>query len=111
MKQYGQAEYMWHIIEKFIDTRMTMLTAGQKCSESTHQPENWRFPHDWIYFRNIFRWNYRDDSDLPVCCRWTGRRQDELHKSGQENLVVLVIPIFLILWYDWLGKGAFLCRK
>ncbi len=30
MKQYGQAEYMWHIIEKFIDTKMSMLTAAQK---------------------------------------------------------------------------------
>ena len=30
MKKYGQAEYMWHIIEKYIDTKMTMLTAAQK---------------------------------------------------------------------------------
>ena len=30
MKQYGQAEYMWHIIERFIDMKMSMLTAAQK---------------------------------------------------------------------------------
>lgn len=30
MKRYGQAEYMWHIIEKFINDKMTMLTAEQK---------------------------------------------------------------------------------
>lgn len=30
MKQYGQAEYVWYIIEKFINTRMMMLTAAQK---------------------------------------------------------------------------------
>ena len=30
MKQYGQAEYMWHIMEKFIDTKMMMLTTEQK---------------------------------------------------------------------------------
>ena len=30
MKQYGQAEYMWHIIRRFIDTKLPMLTAAQK---------------------------------------------------------------------------------
>ena len=29
-KQYGQAEYMWHIIEQFIDRKLSMLTAAQK---------------------------------------------------------------------------------
>lgn len=30
MKQYGQAEYVWHIIENYINTKMTMLSAAQK---------------------------------------------------------------------------------
>lgn len=30
MKQYGQAEYVWYLIEQYIDNNMPMLTATQK---------------------------------------------------------------------------------
>ena len=30
MQEYGKADYMWHIIERFIDRKLSMLTAAQK---------------------------------------------------------------------------------
>lgn len=42
MKQYGQAEYAWYLIEQYIDNNMPMLTATQKeqlkriCREVEH---------------------------------------------------------------------------
>lgn len=43
MKKYGQAEYMWHLMERFIEHKLSAMTAAQrnlfrqKCQETVFQ--------------------------------------------------------------------------
>ena len=46
MKKYGQAEYAYHLLEKFVQEKMTVLTAEQKklCMKKLREQVIFCFP-------------------------------------------------------------------